>query len=109
MLNECAEIARPINCAMGALGTALAIFISGGGSASGYLIGAVTAFMVMAAGNALNDYMDVEIDRIAHPNRPLPSGRMRTKSVPLPIYPPVCTGFDDLCSARSSGFRYRII
>jgi len=80
MLNECAEIARPINCAMGALGTALAIFISGGGSASGYLIGAVTAFMVMAAGNALNDYMDVEIDRIAHPNRPLPSGRMRTKS-----------------------------
>jgi geranylgeranylglycerol-phosphate geranylgeranyltransferase len=80
MLKEYAEIARPINCAMGAMGTVLAVFISGSSSVCGYLIGAAIALLVMAAGNALNDYMDVEIDRIAHPNRPLPSGRMSAKS-----------------------------
>jgi geranylgeranylglycerol-phosphate geranylgeranyltransferase len=80
VIQDYVRLIRPINCAMGALGTAIAVFISGGSSIYRYVIGATIAFLVMAAGNALNDYMDVEIDRIAHPDRPLPSGRMGTKS-----------------------------
>jgi len=30
----------------------------------------------IAGGNALNDYVDREVDKVAHPERPLPSGRM---------------------------------
>lgn len=35
---------------------------------------AVTCFT--GAGNAMNDIKDAEIDRVAHPSRPLPSGRL---------------------------------
>ncbi|GIX06915.1 MAG: prenyltransferase [Candidatus Poribacteria bacterium] len=39
--------------------------------------GAVATAAVLAAGNALNDLRDLEIDRINRPERPLPSGRLR--------------------------------
>jgi len=76
VIRDYVRLIRPLNCTMGAFGTVIAIFISGGSSISGYAFGALTAFLAMAAGNALNDYTDVEIDRTAHPQRPLPSGRI---------------------------------
>ena len=33
-------------------------------------------FAFIAGGNSLNDYIDVEIDRTAHPDRPVPSGEL---------------------------------
>lgn len=36
----------------------------------------ITASLVAAAGNIINDYFDIEIDRINRPNRPIPSGRI---------------------------------
>jgi len=36
-------------------------------------------FLVTGAGNMLNDYYDIEIDRVNKPNRPLPSGRVGLK------------------------------
>jgi geranylgeranylglycerol-phosphate geranylgeranyltransferase len=35
------------------------------------------AFSFVGAGNALNDYLDREIDKQGHPDRPIPSGRVR--------------------------------
>lgn len=40
------------------------------------LLAAVVAFLVTGAGNALNDYYDRDLDRKAHPDRPIPSGRV---------------------------------
>ena len=40
---------------------------------------AIAAFMMLSAGNAINDYCDYEIDRINRPRRPLPSGRIRRR------------------------------
>lgn len=37
---------------------------------------ALSAALVTAAGNVINDYFDLEIDRINKPRRPLPSGRL---------------------------------
>lgn len=37
-------------------------------------------FLATGAGNMLNDYYDIEIDRVNKPNRPLPSGRIGLKS-----------------------------
>jgi geranylgeranylglycerol-phosphate geranylgeranyltransferase len=37
----------------------------------------LSAFLITGVGNALNDYTDMKIDLLAHPNRPLPSGRVK--------------------------------
>lgn len=39
----------------------------------------LVVFLVSGAGNAVNDYFDVEIDAINRPERPIPSGRVGTK------------------------------
>ena len=41
------------------------------------LLVSIAAFVLLSAGNAINDYCDYEIDRINRPRRPLPSGRIR--------------------------------
>ena len=38
-------------------------------------------FFFIAAGNSLNDYIDQEVDKTGHPERPIPSGRMSPKTV----------------------------
>jgi geranylgeranylglycerol-phosphate geranylgeranyltransferase len=40
------------------------------------LLAALAAMALTTFANAYNDYRDVEIDRVAHPERPLPSGRL---------------------------------
>lgn len=78
------ELARPLN--------GIIAFISawlGGMFASQGRIGdianiqllqvSIAAFVLLSAGNAINDYCDYEIDRINRPRRPLPSGRIRRR------------------------------
>ncbi len=36
----------------------------------------LAAALVCGGGNALNDYLDIESDKLNHPNRPLPSGKL---------------------------------
>jgi len=66
---------------MGVVGLVLAVLIAAGtGMTSQWekvLIASGVVFAFVAGGNALNDYLDREVDRMAHPERPLPSGRMR--------------------------------
>ena len=40
------------------------------------LLAALSAALINGAGNAFNDLMDIDIDRINRPRRPLPSGRL---------------------------------
>jgi len=40
------------------------------------LLAAVSAMLIAAGGNALNDFYDLAIDRINRPDRPLPSGKV---------------------------------
>ncbi len=40
------------------------------------VIGSIVVFMVTSAGNILNDYLDVETDRINHPARPIVTGKI---------------------------------
>ncbi len=49
------------------------------------LIAALAGSLVNAGGNVINDYYDIEIDKINRPNRPLPSGQMKIKTA-LTIY-----------------------
>jgi geranylgeranylglycerol-phosphate geranylgeranyltransferase len=43
------------------------------------IIAAAVVIMFIGGGNALNDYIDRDIDRTSHPERPIPSGRMSPK------------------------------
>ncbi len=45
------------------------------------LVTAIAASLVTAGGNAINDYFDVDIDRINRPGRPLASGSLSKRSV----------------------------
>ena len=70
------------NCVMGAFGALLAAVVCGG--IEGVQDFALQVSLSMAivvfftgAGNSLNDYFDREIDKIAHPKRPIPAGIVR--------------------------------
>jgi geranylgeranylglycerol-phosphate geranylgeranyltransferase len=73
------------NCIMGVVSMMLAVIIAGGLSALGdwtmVLPGAVAVFFFIVGGNSLNDYLDREVDKAAHPERPIPSGRMTPAQV----------------------------
>ncbi len=44
------------------------------------LAASIVVFMFIGAGNTLNDYLDRDIDRKNHPNRPIPKGRVSPKA-----------------------------
>lgn len=75
------ELTRPANLVLGAatvpLGATMVLgeaWTSESVTVTALYATSVVAFM--AAGNAMNDLRDVEVDRVVHPHRPLPSGRV---------------------------------
>lgn len=45
------------------------------------LFGFMVGFFLSGAANVSNDYFDLEVDRVNHPNRPLPSGRVTVRAI----------------------------
>ena len=74
------RVLRPVNVLMIMVGVALGGVLSGGdgalqGAAGTRLLwAALSAALIAGAANSLNDVLDLEIDRINRPERPLPSG-----------------------------------
>jgi len=73
------KLFRLSNCAMAALGALLAAVVCVGiDGLSDFMFEIVISLAVVisftAAGNSYNDYYDRDIDKIAHPERPIPSG-----------------------------------
>jgi len=69
------------NCAMGAFGALLAaVACAGIDGLSDYTLELLLSMLVVvtftAGGNSMNDYFDREVDKLAHPSRPIPSGRV---------------------------------
>lgn len=84
------EFMRYKNCAMAGISSVVAVFIVS--SILNYPMEGdvfynilhlfyifLMVFLATGAGNMLNDYYDVDIDRVNKPNRPLPSGRIGLK------------------------------
>lgn len=74
------------NCAMGAFGTFLAVIVCVGVSGlEQYALETAFSMIVVvlftAGGNSLNDYFDRETDKRAHPERPIPSGKLTPHEV----------------------------
>lgn len=73
------EILRPGTSLLAALGAVIGAIIAGVyGFVLFYIFLAV--FLIAGAGMVINDYYDIEIDRINAPFRPLPSGRISRKN-----------------------------
>ena len=80
-MNRYLQLFRLGNAVMGVLGVLIASFMAVGTGLPDHwrniIVSAVVVFMFIGGGNALNDYIDRDIDRTAHPERPVPSGRLR--------------------------------
>ncbi|HHJ52499.1 MAG TPA: hypothetical protein ENJ89_04840, partial [Caldithrix abyssi] len=71
-------LSRPLNVLITFLSVWIAGVIAGGVQLSApLLMAALSASLIGAAANMVNDIYDVEIDRINKPHRPLPSGKVR--------------------------------
>ena len=83
-MNKYLELFRLENGIIGIVGVAVTAFIAVGTEMVDYwqyiIFGCITVILFIAGGNGLNDYIDREIDKVSHPERPLPSGRMEPQS-----------------------------
>ncbi len=72
------SIIRPVNCAMIGFAVIVGYFVSKPSSLSplGIAMGFVTGFAICAFSMVVNDYYDIEVDRVNQPTRPLPSGQV---------------------------------
>ncbi len=80
-MNGFLKLMRPVNAVMASLGTIIGGIISFGSFRALYDIdiyfAMLTVFLVLMAGNIMNDYFDIEVDKINHPDRPLASGKIK--------------------------------
>lgn len=79
-MNRYFKLFRFENNVMGIVGVIVGAFIASGLNILDYwvsiTISCIIVFMFMAGGNALNDYVDRDIDINAHPERPIPQGKI---------------------------------
>ncbi|KXS40193.1 MAG: prenyltransferase [Methanolobus sp. T82-4] len=86
-MNAYLRLIRSGNCTMAAIAATIGVFIvyniliSNISSGTPFplfesILVFLTVFLITGAGNAINDYYDIDIDRINKPDRPIPSGRI---------------------------------
>ncbi len=70
-------IVRPFNVLIGAASVLLGALVSTTSPpVTPVLLACISAALVMAGGNAINDYHDADIDRLNKPSRPIPAGQV---------------------------------
>ncbi len=74
------KISRPVTTISGALAVVLGGYVAGTGDWFNVALAVLATILVSSSANAWNDYLDVEIDRINQPNRPLPSGQVSLRA-----------------------------
>jgi len=74
MLKGYYRLSRPINALAGIIAVVLSGYVAGAPSWWPVIMAAITVFLITISTNAWNDYIDIEIDRVNKPRRPLPSG-----------------------------------
>ncbi len=80
------SIIRPLNCLITFFTIVVACLICADSiDLQLILLAGLSGALVNAGGNIINDYFDVEIDKINRPDRPLPSGNMPLKTA-LSLY-----------------------
>ncbi|MBN1542733.1 geranylgeranylglycerol-phosphate geranylgeranyltransferase [candidate division KSB1 bacterium] len=73
-------LVRPANILIAVFSIAVAALIAGARAFYPVLIACLAGGWITAAANSINDYFDIEIDRINKPHRPLASGLLSKKT-----------------------------
>jgi len=84
-VNRFVQLFRLGNCVMGVVGLILGALVAVGTSIIDYplqlSLASAIVFLFVAGGNSLNDYTDREVDKKAHPKRPIPAGLISPETV----------------------------
>ncbi len=91
------KISRPLSTLSGALAVVLGGYVAGTGEWLNIFLATLATLLISSAANAWNDYMDIEIDKINQPQRPLPSGQVSPRAVL--IFAVVAAGLSILIAA----------
>jgi geranylgeranylglycerol-phosphate geranylgeranyltransferase len=77
-LRAAVSILRPVNCAMIGFAVVIGYFVSKPAAVSviDIILGFMTGFAICAFSMVVNDYYDIDVDRVNQPSRPLPSGAL---------------------------------
>lgn len=91
------EIARPINCLMGALSVIIGLLntrldVPFEKLLINIILGVFTYILIAASGMVINDIYDTEIDKINRPNRPIPRGSVTLKQAKMLFIIYLCCG-----------------
>lgn len=70
------RLGRPINALAGCLLVLLSAYAANPVSWWPVIMAAITVLLITVSTNAWNDYVDIEIDKVNKPHRPLPSGQV---------------------------------
>ncbi len=77
-------LGRPFTSLLGAVAIFAASFVGSGTKIGTYglevTLAVVIGYIFTSASNALNDYFDRDVDRVNHPERPIPSGKITAKT-----------------------------
>ncbi len=74
------KLSRPVSTLSGVLAVVLGGYVAATGEWGKVALAALSTMLISAAANAWNDYLDVEIDKINQPKRPLPSGMVSLRA-----------------------------
>lgn len=105
------KLARPLNTAIVGCAVLLGMWLTGFATPAAYGGGAVlrnAVLLILAAmaatayGNAINDALDVETDRVSHPNRPLVTGAVSVGSAV--VFAAALAALSLVCAAAASLF-----
>ncbi|AFZ69991.1 4-hydroxybenzoate polyprenyltransferase-like prenyltransferase [Caldisphaera lagunensis DSM 15908] len=89
MIKDYIKIIRPLNDVMIGFSVIVGSFIASGRQLPNLyslLFGFLTGFFISASSMVFNDIMDIEIDKINNPNRPLPSGKIKIRNAYTMFY-----------------------
>jgi geranylgeranylglycerol-phosphate geranylgeranyltransferase len=89
-------ILRPHNMLASALAVVAGAYVASGGFVAGLTTVALLTAVITGAGNILNDYFDLPVDRINKPKRPLPSGKITPRAAL--VWYGVLTAFVTACA-----------
>lgn len=79
MLTELFWMTRPFNGLMAVMGVLIGGLVAvglPGLHTMPFALALIAAFLVNSAGNVINDYFDIEADRVNRPERPIPAGKV---------------------------------
>ncbi|MFW9940249.1 MAG: geranylgeranylglycerol-phosphate geranylgeranyltransferase [Candidatus Thorarchaeota archaeon] len=82
------EILRPLNDLMGSLTVIIGILntrigINISTLVFNIILGILTYFLIAGSGNVINDYYDIEIDKVNRPERPIPRGSITLRQAKI--------------------------